>query len=119
MAASAAKLEYGEPFKASLGGRFVTLTEIKIAGEAEEYKAKGIPLEYSKLGLPDALVDIIFLTGGSFLDEKSEKQYSAAIVKEKLILYASGKEKTFNVELSEAEGKGLRGGYAVVVALGR
>jgi hypothetical protein len=119
MAASAAKLEYGEPFKASLGGRFVTLTELKIAGEAEEYKKGGILLEYSKLGLPDALVDLAFLTGGSFLDEKSEKQFDAAIVKEKLILYASGKEKTFNGELSEAEGKALKGYYGFVVALGR
>lgn len=119
MAASAAKLEYGEPFKASLGGRFVTLTEVKIAGEAEEYKAKGIALEYAKLGLPDSLVDVIFMTAGSVFDEKSEKQFDATIVKEKLILFASGKEKSFNAELTEAEGKALKGYYGFVVAFGR
>jgi hypothetical protein len=118
MAASAAKLSYKKLFKTSIGGRFLTITEIAIEGEAEEYKKGGILLEYAKLGLPDSIVDLVFLPSG-FTDEKDEKQYTAQVLEEKLLLYASGKEKTFNAELSEAEGKALKGWSTIVVAIGR
>jgi hypothetical protein len=119
MAASAAELSYGAPIrKFSIGGRFLVLLEVSINGEAEEYKKGGIPLENSKLGLPDSLVDLIFMPSG-FTDEKDEKQYDAQVLKEKLILYASGKEKTFSLELTEAEGKALKGWSALLLVIGR
>ena|ERR1700743_1446111 len=118
MAASAAKLSYKKMFKTSIGGRFLTLTEIAIEGEAEEYKKGGIPLEYSKLGLPDSIVDLAFLPSG-FTDEKDEKQFDAQVLEEKLLLYASGKEKAFAAELSEAEGKALKGWSATILVIGR
>jgi len=118
MAASAAKLSYKNLSKTSIGGRFLTITEIAIEGEAEEYKKGGILLEYSKLGLPNARLDLAFLPSG-FTDEKDEKQFDAQIVEEKMLLYSSGKEKTFNAELTEAEGKALKGWSAIVVAIGR
>lgn len=117
MAASAAALEYKELFKVSNGGRWLTGTEVKIEGEKEEYKLKGIAISPEKLGLPDGLLDSAFSLG--MLDETSAKMYDAIIVKEKLILYASGTATKFNTELSEAEGKALKGYYAVVIAIGR
>jgi hypothetical protein len=119
MAASAAAPTYSAPsLKVSIGGRFLVVTEVSINAEAEEYKKGGISLEYGKLGLPDSLVDLVFLPSG-FTDEKDEKQYDAQILKEKLILYASGKEKTFAAELSEAEGKALKGWSGLLLVVGR
>lgn len=118
MAASAAAISFGPIFKTSLGARFFVAMQISITAEEEEYKKGGIALPYSSLGLPDSIVDSIFLPAG-LTDEKSEKQYDALILKEKLILFAGGKEKTFNAELTEAEGKALKGWYGFLVALGR
>jgi hypothetical protein len=119
MAASAAALTYGpRTLKTSIGGRYLIAIEVSINEEAEEYKKGGISLEYSKLGLPDSLVDLIFFPSG-FTDEKDEKQYDAQVLKEKLILYASGKEKAFAAELSEAEGKALKGWSGQLVVVGR
>jgi hypothetical protein len=113
---AAAALTYSEPFRVSLGGRFFTMTTVTVEATNEEYVAKGIPISYEKLGLPDALVDSIFAPAG-LLDEKNEKQYDVAIIKEKMVLIASGKEKEFNVEL--AANTKLAKYSAMVVALGR
>ena len=113
---AAAALTYGEPFKTSLGGRFFTMTQVTVETINEEYEAGGIPINYSKLGFPDALVDSIFMPSG-LTDSKLEKQYDALINKEKIILYQSGKEKEFNPEV-EATRK-LAKYTGIVVALGR
>jgi hypothetical protein len=113
---AAAALTYAEPFRVSLGGRFFTMTQVTVETTNEEYEAGGIPLSYTKIGLPDALVDSIFMPAG-LTDSKLEKQYDALISKEKLILYQSGKEKEFNPEV-EATRK-LAKYTGIVVALGR
>jgi hypothetical protein len=117
MAAAAAKLSYEELFKVTIGGRWFTGTKVSIEGENEEYKKGGIALEPKSLSLPLGLLDAAFTQG--LFDEKSEKQFDALLVKEKLVAYASGAEKKFNAELTEAEGKALKGYYAIVYATGR
>jgi hypothetical protein len=116
MAASAAALTYTPVFKASIGGRFLTETVLSISAEAEEYKAKGIAVDVTKLGLPDGLVDLTYCK--LFLDEKSEKAYKCQIIKGKLVIYQTGAEKKYAVELTEAEGKSLKGFTVRVIAIG-
>jgi hypothetical protein len=45
---------YGEPLKLSIGGRFVTITEVTLG---TEYLTEGFVLNAEKLGLPVGLVD--------------------------------------------------------------
>lgn len=47
-------LTYGQPMKVSVGGRWLTLTNV--TGDTK-YPTGGYTLEASKLGLPDALLD--------------------------------------------------------------
>jgi hypothetical protein len=117
MAASAAALTYENTFKASIGGRFLVETTLSITGEAEEYKKGGIEVSLEKLGLPDGLVDVTLCK--LFRDEKNEKAFLAEITKGKLILYAAGAEKKQAIELTEAEGKALKGCTVHVIAIGR
>jgi hypothetical protein len=117
MAASAAKLLYENLFKTSIGGRFLTLVKVSIEGEAEEYKKGGIALDFAKLGLPDGLVNVALCL--NFLDEKNEKAYNAQIVGEKLVIFGAGAEKTFGAELTEAEGKALKGFTCTLLVIGR
>ena len=57
---AALKFEYGTPFRISIGGRYLTVTEITGEGSNEEYAKGGSPLDYTKLGLPNNKVDCIF-----------------------------------------------------------
>jgi hypothetical protein len=117
MAASAAALSYEVLSKTSIGGRWLTVTKVSIAGEAEEYKAKGIALNPTSLGLPDGLLD--FGLVNLLLDETNAKSFDAQIVGKKLVLFQAGKEKTWSPELTEAEGKALKGWAATIVSVGR
>jgi hypothetical protein len=116
MAASAAALAYETIFRTSVGGRFLTETILSISGEAEEYKKGGITVDLTQLGVPNGNIDLTLVK--LFLDEKNEKAYEAQIIKGKLVLFASGKEKTFKAELTEAEGKALKGFTCRVIAIG-
>lgn len=132
MAASKAKgFEYNTETqtKVSLGGRFLTVTEIKIKGEEEEYPKGGLEIEPLKLGLPDGLVEAIWTT--PLLEAKASefqkggfKAYPAQIntftsKNPVLTLLQAGKEKEFGLELEEANGKALKGYTATVWAIGR
>jgi hypothetical protein len=118
MAASAAGLKYEVLTKISIGARWLTIVKVAINAEEEEYKAKGIAISPEKLGLPDGLLDLAFVAG-DVTDEKVEKAFGANIEKEKLVIFATGAEKKAAAELSEAEGKALKGYFAIVVAIGR
>lgn len=118
MAASKAKgFSYGEPFKVSIGGRFFTQTVLSIVGEEEEYPKGGIPIEASKLGLPDGLADVMW--ANLIISEKEAyKSYDCQIIGGKLVIWSAGKEKEFSAEV--AEGSGALKGYTVTVwAIGR
>lgn len=119
MAASAAKVEYGAPSRISIGGRFFTTVEVKIAGEAEEYKTGGIALDYTKLGLPDNKPELVLIAEGYFVSESNNKVISAILSKEKLILFGGAKEKGIAAELEEAEGKALKGYHGLLLAIGQ
>jgi hypothetical protein len=117
MAASAAKLTYKKLFRTSIGGRFLTLIQVSIEGEAEEYKKGGIAINKEELGLPDSIIDACLCL--NFLDEKNEKAYNAEVIEEKLVLFATGAEKGFSPELTEAEGKTLKGYTCTLLVIGR
>jgi hypothetical protein len=120
MAASKAEVKYEQLLKISIGGRWLTVTKVSISGEAEEYKAKGIPLTSgpSGLGLPDELLDAAFVLG-DFTDEKVEKALAANVNGEKLVLFGAGAEKKAGAELTEGEGKALKGYFCLIAAIGR
>lgn len=118
MAASKAKgFEYEQPFKFAAGGRFFTQTVAKIIGEEEEYPKGGIPINFVSCGLPDGLVDAAW--ANLIVSEKEAyKSYDCQVIKEKLVIWQSGKEKEFAPELEE--GKGALKGYTVTIwAIGR
>jgi hypothetical protein len=113
MAASKATgFEYAEPtVRISIGGRIFTQVEAKIIGEKEEYPKGGIPIDYTKLGLTDALVDSIW--ANLIVSEKEAyKSYDCQVIKGNLVIWQAGKEKEFSPELEE--GKGALKGYSVV-----
>ena len=120
MAASAAALKYEVLHKKSIGDVFLTVTKVEISGEAEEYKKGGIPLLGTEagLGLPLGVIDACFVQG-FFTDEKLEKAYMAQIVKEKLVVFQTGAEKKYSIELTEAEGKALKGYTAIIITIGK
>jgi hypothetical protein len=146
MAASKAKgFEYSKSFASKIGGVLLTVTEVKIKGEEEEYPKGGLELEPEKLGLTDGLISgvepalttpglttpigLIWCTPlmeskfGEF-KKGGGKAYPAQITTFEgknpvLTLLQAGKEKEFALELEEAQGKSLKGYFAYVFCVGR
>lgn len=78
-------LAYGEPFKTSVGGRFLTSTTVTFD---TEYPTGGYTLDGTKLGLPDGKIDLAF--AGTAIPAGGATAFAAKIVGGKLQLYQAG-----------------------------
>jgi hypothetical protein len=80
-------LTYGQPEKMSVGGRWLTLTDVTLD---TKYPTGGYELEGAKLGLPDGLLDRAFADVGT--PTAGATGYPTKITKTgKLQLYAQNK----------------------------
>ncbi len=79
-------LAYGEPFKTSVGGRFLTATTVTLDNA---YPTGGYTLDGAKLGLTDAHIDVAF-PNGTATPAGGATGYVAKIVGGKLQLYRGG-----------------------------
>ena len=109
-----------EPQRVSLGGRFFTVVKFEVSnGEKEKYVTGGVPLDYTKLGLPANKPDYVEVRAGVILNSFATptKVYEAVAHKEKLILFQTGAEKGYAPQLEEAQGEALKGygGYLFVI----
>jgi hypothetical protein len=111
----------------SLGGRFLTVTELELG---TEYLTEGFVLEGTKLGLPVGIVDAAWCPNVVATAAKATKGFVGSIIitnpgqiknepqKIQLQVYDSGKEKE---ELPEEASKGekFKEGKVIVCAIGR
>jgi hypothetical protein len=113
---------YGESIKASIGGRYLTITEITLG---TEYKTEGIEVNPEKLGLTDGLIDAAWCCNVAGLAKAAKALIPSIVVsggppasKMKLQLYEAGKEKEFLPEEAEKGevGKEMK---VVICAIGR
>jgi len=79
-------LTYGEPFKTSVGGRWLTATPVTFDAE---YPTGGYTLDGTKLGITDGHIDVAFVNGPA-IPSGGATGFAAKIVDGKLQLYQAG-----------------------------
>lgn len=79
-------LTYGQPFKVSVGGRFLTATTVTFDSE---YPTGGYTLDGGSLGLTDGHIDVA-LVDGVAIPSGGATGYAAKVVNGKVQLYEAG-----------------------------
>lgn len=113
------------PLRLSLGARFLNVVEVELG---TEYKAKGVTIPVSELGLPDEIVEAAFITQQPVLAAEGAEAFVASLLVSKpgesgstlkVQIFGSGaakKEALF--ELADKEGT-AKEAKLVIVVIGR
>lgn len=138
MAGKIENFAYSEPFVTKIGGLLFSQTKVECTAATGEYPKGGIIVKPEKLGMTDGLVAASWstpLAEKKVLTKKEGgwKAYPTSILlygevdkapvlfysEPVLVAYQAGKEKEFELELTEAEGKGLAEYTCYIYAIGR